>query len=152
MGIIVRKALPNEFSTITEFQIMMALETENIHLDKDTVTKGVKAVFNDSSKGQYWVAEVDSKVISSMLMTSEWSDWRNKTVLWFQSVYVIPEYRKQGVFAEMYNYIKAYVLKSENYAGLRLYVDKTNTGAQNVYEKLGMSAEHYKYFEWMKEF
>ena len=148
----VRKAGSSDINFIIEFQIKMALETEDIHLDEDIIAKGVKAVFDDSSKGQYWVATINNKVISSMLMTPEWSDWRNKTVLWFQSVYVLPEYRKQGVFKQMYNKIKTHISESEKYAGLRLYVDKTNIKAQKVYEKLGMNGEHYKYYEWMKDF
>ncbi len=127
----------------------MALETENINLEKDVVTKGVEAVFKDITKGQYWVAEINNNVVSSMLMTKEWSDWRNKWVLWFQSVYVLTKYRNQGVFKEMYKRLKNDVLESDNYAGLRLYVDKTNTKAQNVYKNLGMNSEHYNFFEWM---
>ena len=152
MDIKIRKATKNDIRVISQFQIKMAWETENINLDASVVDSGVKAVFDDSGKGVYWVAEENKDVIASMLMTPEWSDWRNKTVLWFQSVYVIPDYRKKGVFKLMYNELKSYVIDNDNYGGLRLYVDKTNKNAQQVYEKLGMNGDHYRFFEWMVDF
>lgn len=148
----IRLAKKVEAEIIIDFQINMALETENLVLQKPRISDGVKAVFNDKSKGEYWLAENGDKIIASMLMTPEWSDWRNATVLWFQSVYVMPEYRGKGVFKSMYNHLKHFVKESENIGGLRLYVDKTNDNAQKVYEKLGMNGEHYKFYEWMKEF
>lgn len=152
MSIEIRKARTTDIITIVEFQIAMALETEGITLNKDVLENGVKAVFEDAGKGEYWVAVDDSKIVGSMLMTPEWSDWRNKTVLWFQSVYVIPEYRRKGIFRMMYSEMKAQVLANDNIGGLRLYVDKTNIRAQKVYENLGMNGEHYRFFEWMQDF
>jgi len=89
-------------------------------------------------------------VIASLLITYEWSDWRNTNVWWFQSVYVLPGYRRTGIFRSMYQHIKNEAEK-ENIAGLRLYVETNNTIAQNTYENLGMKSLHYKMYEWMKQ-
>ncbi len=142
-----REAIETEKKVIAGFQQKMALETENYHLDTDTVLKGVQAVFDDSAKGKYYIVEEDGKVIASLLTTFEWSDWRNSQVLWIQSVYVIQEYRAKGVFKLMYSEIKKLVTNNPNYSGIRLYVDKTNTNAQKVYTKIGMQGEHYSLFE-----
>ena len=146
----IRKADIDDVETITSFQIKMALETENLELDKKTVKKGVTSVFKNKNKGQYYVAEENNKIIGSLLVTPEWSDWRNGTILWIQSAYVALEYRRKGVFKYMYNHLKKQIKKSDNLLGLRLYVDKTNQNAQKTYEKLGMNDEHYKTYEWIK--
>lgn len=135
---------------IVDFQIKMALETESLTLDRNTVTKGVQAVFKNPSLGQYFIAKEKNKVIASLLITYEWSDWRNAKVWWIQSVYVCPENRRKGVFSQFYSLIKGLVEKSEDAGGLRLYVDKTNVSAQKTYQKVGMNGEHYQLFEWMK--
>jgi ribosomal protein S18 acetylase RimI-like enzyme len=152
MEIEVRLALAEEAYIIKDFQIRMALETEDLNLDTHVVERGVKAVFEDETKGSYWVAESNGEVIASMLMTPEWSDWRNATVLWFQSVYVLPEFRGKSVFRRMYEHIQGFIKNSGQYGGLRLYVDKNNVPAQKVYEKLGMDGNHYRFYEWMKDF
>lgn len=146
----VRKATHTDLDSIVEFQLKMANETEGIELDKPTVTKGVSAVLTDNSKGQYYVAEIDGNVVSSLLTTFEWSDWRNGTILWIQSVYVRPESRRKGVYKNMYAHIKTLVLNDENLNGIRLYADKSNKPAQTTYKKLGMSPDHYVTFEWLK--
>ena len=145
-----RKAIISDAPVIVSFQVKMAWETENFKLDPDSVIKGVEAVLNDPNKGMYYVAEYEGNVIACMLITTEWSDWRNGTVLWIQSLYVENEYRKRGIFKMMFNHIKNMVLENENLKGIRLYVDKSNTNAVNVYNKLGMNSNHYKLFEWMK--
>ena len=128
----------------------MAWETEELKLDVETLTKGVEAVFEDDKKGRYIMAESDGKVIASMMLTPEWSDWRNTNFLWIQSVYVIPEFRQKGVFREMYGFAKQIVEGSPAYSGLRLYVEVNNSTAQKVYIHTGMDGEHYKMFEWEK--
>ncbi len=80
----------------------------------------------------------------------EWSDWRNGTILWIHSLYVVPEVRRKGVFTKLYQYLKQRVEGSDELMGLRLYVDKNNTGAQKVYENLGMNKDHYVMYEWLK--
>ena len=147
---IIRKATESDSASIVEFQLAMAWETEQLQLDKPTVIKGVAAVFADSAKGSYYVAIADGKVVGSLLTTFEWSDWRNGTVLWIQSVYVRPEFRKQRVFSRLYKHIQELVAADVNLRGIRLYADKTNVSAHGVYEHLGMTAEHYQMYEWMK--
>ncbi len=142
-----REAQETEYKVIAGFQEKMAWETEKFRLNTETVLKGVSAVFKDKSKGKYYIIEVDGKIIASLLTTYEWSDWRNSFVLWIQSVYVLPEYRAKGVFKLMYSEIKKIVKNNSNYSGIRLYVDKTNTKAAEVYKKIGMTGEHYYLFE-----
>jgi len=148
--ILIRKARPSDAPSIIDFQLKMAWETESIKLDPETVTKGVNAVFNDQSRGQYYVAESNGRVVASLLMTYEWSDWRNCNVWWFQSVFVVPEFRRQGIFRKMYNYIKQ-LAEDQDIAGLRLYVELGNSRAQKTYEALGMNSEHYAFYEWMRK-
>jgi GNAT superfamily N-acetyltransferase len=148
----VQKAnMAEHHSIIVDFQLKMAQETENLTLDKDIVFRGVEEVFKDKSKGQYFVALDDQdKCIASLLTVNEWSDWRCKNVIWIHSVYVIESMRSKKVFKEMYLYLKEMVTKSDELGGLRLYVDKTNKKAQSVYQKIGMSNEHYELYEWLK--
>ena len=148
--ITIRKATPEDAQVIIEFQQKMAWETEQLGLVPEVVTMGVNAVFADHSRGQYWVAEESDLVKASLLITYEWSDWRNSNVWWFQSVYVLPEWRRKGIFRMMYSQIKREAEK-QGVAGLRLYVETNNSGAQKTYEELGMQSEHYKMYEWLKE-
>ncbi len=136
---------------IVEFQIAMAQETEDFALDRPICTRGVNAVFDDSSLGRYFVAESGDRLIASLMITPEWSDWRNGVVWWIQSVYVIPEFRRRGVYAGLYKHVKSIAEKDPNVRGIRLYVDKRNTSAQEVYRRMGMNGEHYQVFEWMKD-
>ena len=147
---IIRQAKASDSDSIVEFQLAMAWETEQLRLHEPTVIKGVAAVFDDSAKGIYYVAETDGRVVGSLLTTFEWSDWRNGTVLWIQSVYVRPEYRKRSIFSKLYKHIQEKVTANPDLRGIRLYADKTNIPAHGVYEHLGMTAEHYQMFEWMK--
>jgi len=146
----VRKAKLKDFDKLVQFQVEMAHETEGIELQLDPLEKGVKAVLNDPSKGQYYIAEINNKVVASLLTTFEWSDWRNGTILWIQSVYVMPKYRRRGVYRTMYAHIKSMVLTSDNLNGIRLYADKKNLAAHKTYENLGMNQDHYITFEWLK--
>lgn len=151
MSIQIRPGLLFDIDTIADFQVKMAYETENgLKLDPATVQLGVTAVMDDPSKGKYWVAESDGEVVGCLLTVPEWSDWRNGTVLWIHSVYVKPSFRKQGVYKTLYLHLRDMVNSSEDLRGLRLYVDKTNIRAQQVYQNLGMNGEHYHLFEWMK--
>jgi GNAT superfamily N-acetyltransferase len=146
----IRYAIQEDISSIIGFQIKMAWETEKYALDPETVAKGVNAVFEDPSRGKYYVAEATGQVVASLLITYEWSDWRNCYVWWFQSVYVIPEFRRQGIFRKMYTHIRS-LAGENNIAGLRLYVETKNDRARKTYEALGMSSEHYNFYEWMRE-
>ncbi len=138
---------------IVEFQLAMALESEHISLDLSTVQKGVARVFQDSHRGHYYVAEASQfGVIASTLIQSEWSDWRNGEVWWIHSVYVIPEWRRRGVFRAIYQEIKHKAESRGDIRGLRLYVEKENFPAQKTYQALAMDADRYALFEWMKTF
>ncbi|HBH25156.1 MAG TPA: GNAT family N-acetyltransferase [Cytophagales bacterium] len=143
-------AQPHHRPDIIGFQLLMAMETESLQLDRNILEKGVQAVFEDASKGQYFVAVADETVVGSFLITYEWSDWRNGNVWWLQSVYVKREFRKLGIFNTMYQRLKDIVANQPEVMGIRLYVDKTNTKAQKVYQKKGLSHHHYDMYEWMK--
>ncbi len=150
MNLIIREASLGDAKIIIDYQIKMAWETEKLNLDRAILEKGVIAVFNDPNKGTYFVAEADGNVIASLLITFEWSDWRSATVWWIQSVYVMEGYRGKGVFRKMYQFLFDKVKKIPSLAGLRLYVEKQNSSAQGVYEKLGMNGNHYQMYEWLK--
>jgi len=147
---IVREATQNDARIIADFQLAMAMETEQLMLDPDVVDKGVRAVFDDPGKGKYYVTEINREVIGSLMTTFEWSDWRNGTVLWIQSVYILPPFRRKGAYRKMYLFLQEKVLSDQGLRGIRLYVDKSNTRAQTTYQDLGMNADHYQTFEWMK--
>ncbi len=146
----VREGRLNDWEHIVEFEVRMAEETEGLALDKDVVTKGVRGVFGQPARGVYWVAEEDGEIVGVCLAIPEWSDWRNGTVLWIHSLYVVPEARGRGIFKRLYENLKKQVEQSEGLMGLRLYVDKKNALAQEVYERLGMSKDHYELYEWLK--
>jgi GNAT superfamily N-acetyltransferase len=147
---IVRSASVGDIPVIAGFQTAMASETEHIELNRETVGRGVTAVFEKPERGSYYVAESDGRVVGSLLTTYEWSDWRNGTVLWIQSVYVLPEYRRQGIYKAMYSHIRELVHARPDLFGIRLYADVSNTAAHQVYTSLGMKQDHYVTFEWMK--
>lgn len=150
MSVNIRPGLLFDIDVIADFQVQMAFETEKLKLDPPTVKLGVSAVMDDPTKGKYWLAEINGKVVGCLLTVPEWSDWRNGTVLWIHSVYVIPQFRKHGVFKSLYQHLTKLVNEANELRGLRLYVDKTNSEAQKVYSKLGMSCDHYHLFEWLK--
>jgi GNAT superfamily N-acetyltransferase len=145
-----REATFADAEAIIEFQMQMALETEELELDRNILTRGVEALFGDPALGRYFVAEVDGRVAASLMITYEWSDWRNGNVWWIQSVYVHPDFRKQGIYAGLYDHVKRFVKGDDSIRGIRLYVDRRNISAQEVYRRLGMDGEHYQVFEWMK--
>jgi GNAT superfamily N-acetyltransferase len=147
----IRKAEVKDLEKLVEFQLAMALETENLKLEREIVHKGIAHLFYNPNLGDYWGAYHENELAACTLTIPEWSDWRNGTVLWIHSVYVKPEHRSGGVFKEIYNFLKKKVENEEKYMGLRLYVDKKNVNAQKVYAKLGMNGEHYQLFEWMKK-
>ncbi len=145
-----RSATRADAEAIVDFQVAMALETEDLRLDPATCASGVLAVLENPAHGFYYVAEVESRAIGVALTTFEWSDWRNGVVWWIQSVYVHPDFRKRGVYAGLYRHIQQLAESNPLVRGIRLYVDRRNTAAQQVYTRLGMNGEHYQVFEWMK--
>lgn len=148
---IVREAHEKDIPHLLDFQLKMALETENITLEISSLTLGVNRLFKDPTKGRYYVAEDNGEVVGCLMTTYEWSDWRNGTILWIQSVYISKEHRGKGVYKSLYEYIKQMTHDDPDLKGIRLYVDKSNHAAQQVYSNLKMNGEHYQVFEWMKE-
>jgi len=144
------KADLSHLEFIINSQVTMAMETENFELSRKTVTAGVSALFEDSNKGRYFVAKINGELAGALLIVDEWSDWRCATVLWIHSVFVVKEHRKKGVYKSLYLHIKQMVENDNSFAGIRLYVDKTNKTATAVYRGLGMTDEHYNLFEWLK--
>ena len=146
----IRKGTINDLKTIVLFNKLMAYETEGLTLNEATLSKGVEAALRDNSKAVYWVYEVDGKVVGQAMITREWSDWRNGEFWWIQSVYVDKPFRKGKIFTSIYQYLKALVDSDETIIGLRLYVEKDNTNAQETYKKLGMEETYYRLYEWIK--
>lgn len=144
----IRKAERDDAPHIVQFQIDMAKETEELDLDRETVEQGVLAVFDHPSRGTYYVGEIDGTVVSSLLITYEWSDWRNGPIWWIQSVWVDSIARGTGVFRAMFELVKTEAIAA-GVKGLRLYVDRRNERAQEVYRRLGMKGDHYLVFEEM---
>jgi ribosomal protein S18 acetylase RimI-like enzyme len=143
----IRTAQKEDTVSLVEFNQSMALETEGKNLDAETLRGGVEAVFSDSKKGFYVVAEADGAIIGGLMVTYEWSDWRNGWFWWIQSVYILPSFRGKGVYRMLYDFVKAKAAREENICGFRLYVERENANAQRVYEKLGMKASHYLMYE-----
>ena len=132
-----------------DFNKAMALETEGKHLGDEVLSNGVAAVFDDPQKGFYVVAEDDGQVVGGLLITFEWSDWRNGWFWWIQSVYVRPDVRGKSVYSKLYAFVKQMAAQNMNVCGFRLYVDRENEHAQRVYEKLGMELTNYLPYEEM---
>ncbi|OPZ16469.1 MAG: Acetyltransferase (GNAT) family protein [candidate division BRC1 bacterium ADurb.BinA364] len=146
----IRPARDGDAAAIAEFQQAMAWETERLRLDGPTVLAGVKALLADPAKGRYWIAEIGGEIVGCSMTTPEWSDWRNGTVLWIQSVYVREANRRQGVYRAMHDFLKRMVESDASLFGIRLYVEKNNHVAQKAYAAMGMDGEHYRLFEWLK--
>ncbi|UCG46233.1 MAG: GNAT family N-acetyltransferase [Phycisphaerales bacterium] len=146
----IRQARVGDIERIVQLQMEMARETENLLLDRKKVTSGVTGVLSNPNRGQYWIAEERGDILGVLLTIPEWSDWRNGTVLWIHSLYVLPEARRRGIFKKLYTSLKDRVEKSPALVGLRLYVEKNNKSAQRIYEKLGMNKDHYELYEWLK--
>jgi ribosomal protein S18 acetylase RimI-like enzyme len=142
----VRPATPADLAVIVAFNAAMAEETEGLRLDLATLREGVAALLEQRAPGRYWVAEHHDRIVGQLLITFEWSDWRNRMVWWIQSVHVEAEARRQGVFRALYDTARREA-QAAGAGGLRLYVDTTNIAAQAVYTALGMNGDHYRVFE-----
>ena len=142
-----RKGAISDIEIIVQFQKNMALETEEKILLESSIRSGVTEVIGDEQKGTYLVAEHEDKIIGSLLITYEWSDWRNGWFWWIQSVYVKKEWRRKGVYSHLYDEVKKLSLNEGNVCGIRLYVEKENKIAQTVYKNLGMYDTKYLLYE-----
>jgi ribosomal protein S18 acetylase RimI-like enzyme len=143
---IIRLATLADIDLIVSWQLAMALETEDLALDLATVRLGVNGVFAQPTRGCYRVAELEGRVVGGLLVTYEWSDWRNGDFHWIQSVYVEPEARGRGVFRALHAAVES-AARSAGAVGLRLYVDHDNLRAQSTYRSLGMYETDYRFFE-----
>jgi GNAT superfamily N-acetyltransferase len=148
MAAIVRPAQAGDLEALVAGNAALAEETEHLRLDIDTLRQGILALLESRAAGQYWVAELEGRVVGQLLVTFEWSDWRNRMVWWIQSVYVVPDARQRGVLRTLYETAQREA-RAAGAGGLRLYVDTTNTRAQAVYAALGMTGDHYRVFEEM---
>lgn len=143
----VRDACPDDVAFIVRANAAMALETEDKPLDVDTLQRGVRTVLADPARGFYLVAEVDGEPVGCLLVTREWSDWRNADWWWLQSVYVLPEARRRGVFRALHGEVRARGARVGGVAGLRLYVERDNLPAQVTYTALGFGETVYRMLE-----
>jgi ribosomal protein S18 acetylase RimI-like enzyme len=143
----VRRATIKDASRIIRFNTAMGRETEGVVLDKRRLANGVRAILRDRGKGFYLVAEFKGVVVGQMMITREWSDWRNGHFWWIQSVYVLPSYRRKGLYRALHQHVVKLARRRKNVCGIRLYVDSRNVRAQRVYEKLGMQKARYLMFE-----
>ena len=146
-NITIRTAEPRDIKTIVEFNRAMARETEGKDLDERRLRAGVEEIFKLPPLGFYLVAERDSDVVGQMLITYEWSDWRNGVFWWIQSVYVRKDMRRKGVYRTLHQYVMNRARNTPGVCGARLYVERNNTVAQAVYREMGMAKADYLMFE-----
>ena len=147
MAISIRRGKASDAETIAGFNAAMALETEKLSLERPRMLEGVRAVLRDASKGFYLVAELRGRAVGQMMITYEWSDWRNGLFWWIQSVYVEPDRRRAGVYTSLHQYVVEEAQRLGDVCGIRLYVEQENEIAQAVYRGLGMQKTVYDMFE-----
>ena len=147
MGLTIRRAVPADEGVLVAFNAALAWETEHKRLDEEILRTGVRAVFADPAKGFYTVAEDGGEVVGQVMVTFEWSDWRNGWFWWVQSVYVRSDARRRGVFRALFNEVRRQAEADPTVIGLRLYVERENTRAQQTYLSLGMSDASYYLFD-----
>ena len=148
MKVTLRPAHLTDAPTLTAFNAAMALETEQLMLDPAVLEAGVRAGLADLNKARYFVAEADGRVVGQLMLTLEWSDWRNGVIWWIQSVYVEPAARRRGVFTSLYHHVEQ-LANAEGAVGLRLYVERHNHAGQETYKQLGMTVTEYRVMEKM---
>lgn len=147
MPLQLRDARPADLDFLVAGNCRMARETEGVELDPALVGPGTRAVLEDPSLGRYFVAEADGVPVGQLMLTYEWSDWRNGAFWWIQSVYVEPDYRGRGVFSALFRHVAMLARASAGVCGLRLYVDRANRQAQAIYAHLGLHPTNYDVME-----
>ena len=145
--ITIRRAIDSDAVIIADQSAAMAREIEDIELNRDRLLAGTRAVLEDAEKGFYVVAEREGRVAGQLMITYEWSDWRNGVFWWIQSVYVEPESRGQGVYTALHRWVREQAKHTGDVCGIRLYVDKSNQTAQRTYRRLGMTPAVYDMYE-----
>jgi ribosomal protein S18 acetylase RimI-like enzyme len=144
---VIRPAVLADADALAAFNVAMAWETERLQLLPDVVDAGVRRVLGDPALGFYLVAEEAGRAVGGLLVTSEWSDWRNGRFWWIQSVYVAPEARRRGLFQALYRHVWELASASADVCGVRLYVEQHNAAAQSTYRGLGMFQTEYRLME-----
>lgn len=144
---IIRQATSQDAEELAEFNVNMARETEGLELKPEVIAAGVRAMIENPQMGFYLVVELDNGIQASLMVTTEWSDWRNGIFWWIQSVYVRPQYRRQGLYRELYARVKELAEQDSSVCGFRLYVERDNSAAQQTYRSLGMTETEYRIFE-----
>ena len=147
MELTVRDARSEDAAVLVAYNSAMARETEGRTLDPNIIGPGVARLLADASRGRYWVAESGDTVVGQIMVTYEWSDWRNGNLWWIQSVYVHPDWRRRGVFSALYRHVESLAAAEPDVVGLRLYVEESNTRAQRTYAALGMVKPSYLVME-----
>lgn len=143
LDLAIREAVASDATQIAHYNALLAIESEGTQLAPEVAGPGAEAMFTDCSRGRYWLAEADGRVIGQLMLTYEWSDWRNGMVWWIQSVYVHGDYRRKGVFSALYRHVESLARQDPEVCGLRLYVERDNARAQSTYEALGMHMTNY---------
>jgi len=146
-AMLIREAKPEDVEVIADFNLRLARETEDLALNPETVRAGVGALLQDRARGLYYVAEIEGRIVGQLMITYEWSDWRNGNIWWLQSVYVAAEHRGSGVFRALFNHLERLAAADPGVCTLRLYMHEDNSVARRSYEKLGMLPTHYLVFE-----
>src|SRR5688572_15762101 len=145
----IRPATRQDAATIVDFNQRLAWESEQKRLDEPTLRRGVERLLEDPSRGGYFMARHNGQIVGQLMITYEWSDWRNGPIWWLQSVYVIPEYRRQGVFRQLHTHVRSLAKDRGEAVGLRLYVERNNVSAHEVYRQAGMRDAGYFVMEEM---
>ena len=146
----IRLATEADAHAIAEFNRAMALETEGKELLPEVIGAGVRALLSQPACGFYVVAEEERRLIGGLMITKEWSDWRNGELWWIQSLYVEPAFRRRGVFRQLYAHVQALAAREPRVCGFRLYVERENAAAQAVYRAIGMHETRYRVYEALK--
>ena len=149
MNFSVRRATAEDSPWLVQFNCALARETEARELDERIVRRGVERAFEQGEEAVYFVAVTDSEIIGSLMLTREWSDWRDGWLVWIQSVYVVPHHRGCGVFRTLLDYATSIVGQDPDVVGMRLYVENDNQRAQSVYLRNGFRDPSYKVLEKM---
>ncbi len=142
----IRHARPEDAEVLRDYNLALALETEALALEPHIVLAGIRALLADPSKGRYFVAECEGRVVGQVMHTFEWSDWRNGMFWWLQSVYVHPDFRSRGVFTTLFQHLESLARMDETVCGLRLYMEHDNHKARSAYLRLGFSPAGYEVF------
>ena len=142
-----RRAEKSDIEFLHGNNLAMAAETEDLGLDAAVLRQGIEYLFAHPAEGLYLVAEQSASPAGSLMVTFEWSDWRAGRFWWIQSVYVAPQFRRLGVYRAMHHAVRELARQDEQSCGIRLYVERENTGAQATYDAMGMVETHYRLYE-----